>query len=71
MFWRILAPLELSARNEWTIANARDLARRHRARMTLLHVVQQIPDVAVGELREFDRRLERVSARPTETRSGS
>ena len=34
--------------------------------MTLLHVVQQIPDVAAGELRDFYRRLERASARIAE-----
>jgi universal stress protein A len=66
VFRRILVPLDLSARNERTIATARDLARRHRARVTLLHVVQQIPDVAAGELDEFYRRLERVSARRLE-----
>jgi nucleotide-binding universal stress UspA family protein len=32
----------------------------------LLHVVQQIPDVAVSELRGFYRRLERVSVRRLE-----
>jgi len=62
MFKRILVPLDLSARNRRTIDTARELARLHRARVTLLHVVQQIPDVAASELSGFYRRLERVSA---------
>jgi universal stress protein A len=66
VFERILVPLDLSGRNERTIETARELARRHHARVTLLHVVQQIPDVEAGELREFYRRLERVSARRLE-----
>ena len=61
MFKRILVPLDLSARNGRTIETARELAQRHHARVILLHVVQQIPDVAASELRDFYRRLERVS----------
>jgi nucleotide-binding universal stress UspA family protein len=66
VFKRILVPLDLSERNERTIQTARELARRHRARVSLLHVVQQIPDVAASELRDFYRRLEGVSARRLE-----
>jgi nucleotide-binding universal stress UspA family protein len=66
VFKRILVPLDLSERNERTIQTARELARRHRARVSLLHVVQQIPDVAGSELRDFYRRLEGVSTRRLE-----
>jgi nucleotide-binding universal stress UspA family protein len=66
MFKRILVPLDLSRRNERTIDTARELARLHHARVILLHVVQQIPDVAATELHGFYRRLERVSARRLE-----
>lgn len=66
MFQRILVPLDLSGRNGRTIETARELAWRHHARVTLLHVIQQIPDVAASELRDFYGRLERVSARRLE-----
>ena len=63
MFKRILVPLDLSGRHGRTIDTACELAQLHHARVTLLHVVQQIPDIASGELSDFYRRLERVSAR--------
>jgi nucleotide-binding universal stress UspA family protein len=63
VFKRILVPLDLSARNRRTIDTARELAHLHGARVTLLHVVHQIPDLAATELGSFYRRLERVSAR--------
>jgi nucleotide-binding universal stress UspA family protein len=63
VFKRILVPLDLSARNRRTIDTARELAQLHGARVTLLHVVHQIPDLAATELGSFYRRLERVSAR--------
>lgn len=63
MFKRILVPLDLSGRNGRTIDIARELAQLHHARVTLLHVVTQIPDVAASELSGFYQRLERVSAR--------
>ena len=62
MFKRILVPLDLSRRNQKTLDTARELAQLHRARVTLLHVVHQIPDLAASELSGFYRRLERVSA---------
>jgi nucleotide-binding universal stress UspA family protein len=66
VFEHILVPLDLSDRNARTIETAGDLASRHRSRVTLLHVVQQIPDIGAGELRAFYRRLERDSARRLE-----
>jgi nucleotide-binding universal stress UspA family protein len=65
VFKRILVPLDLSGRNQRnqrTIDAARELAKLHRSRVTLLHVVHQIPDLAASELSGFYRRLERVSA---------
>jgi nucleotide-binding universal stress UspA family protein len=66
VFRRILVPLDLSERNERTIRTAVELASRHRARATLLHVVQQIPNVPAGEMGRFYRRLEQDSARRLE-----
>jgi nucleotide-binding universal stress UspA family protein len=63
MFKRILVPLDLSGRHKRALDTACGLAQLHHARVILLHVVQQIPDVAASELREFYRRLERASAR--------
>jgi nucleotide-binding universal stress UspA family protein len=61
VFKRILVPLDLSRRNQRTLDTARELAQLHRARVTLLHVVHQIPDLAVSELSGFYRRLERLA----------
>jgi nucleotide-binding universal stress UspA family protein len=66
VFSRILVPLDLSERNERTIKTAIELARRHRARVTLLHVIQQIPNVSADELSDFYRRLEAVATRQLE-----
>ena len=63
MFKRILVPLDLSRRNQRTIETARELAQLHRARVTLLHVVHQIPDLAASELSGFYRRLERLATK--------
>ena len=63
MFKRILVPLDLSGRHTRTLDTAYEMARLHHARVTLLHVIQQIPDVSASELRAFYRRLERASAR--------
>jgi len=60
VFKRILVPLDLSRRNQRTLDTARELAQLHRARVTLLHVVHQIPDLAASELSDFYRRLERL-----------
>lgn len=66
MFKRILVPLDLSRRNGRTIDTACELAQLNHARVTLLHVVQRIPDIAATELSAFYRRLELASARKLE-----
>jgi nucleotide-binding universal stress UspA family protein len=70
MFKRILVPLDLSGRHERTIDTACDLAQLHHAQVTLLHVVQQIPDVAAAELRGFYRRMERGFGAQARTHRG-
>ena len=69
-FTRILVPIDLSDRNARTLATALALARQNRARVTLLHVIQQVADTPVAELDDFyrqlsataERRLERAAA---------
>ncbi len=63
MFKHILVPIDLSDRNARTLATARELARQSEARVTLLHVVQRVPHIALGELAPFYRRLEATSRR--------
>lgn len=57
MFKHLLVPIDLSGRHGRALAIALELARHHRARVTLLHVVHRLADTAPGELREFYRRL--------------
>jgi len=52
-FRNILVPIDLSVRTERTLRVALALARAHRARVTLLHVVQTVPNIAPAELRDF------------------
>jgi nucleotide-binding universal stress UspA family protein len=63
MFKRILLPVDLSDRHERTIRTALVLARQAGARVTLLHVIQRVPDLPFDELRDFYARLETDSAR--------
>jgi universal stress protein A len=57
MFKHILVPVDLSGRNAPALKTALALARLSRARVTLLHVVQRIEKIPIGELREFYKRL--------------
>ena len=63
MFAHILVPLDLGPRNERALVTARTLAVNNRARVTLLHVVEQIEHVPVAELRRFYARLEKEAQR--------
>ncbi|HEY7649194.1 MAG TPA: universal stress protein [Methylomirabilota bacterium] len=63
MFDHIVVPLDLSQRNTQALATARALAERLDARVTLLHVVQKLARVSVGEMRAFYRRLTAKSRR--------
>src|SRR5262245_22339170 len=57
MFKHILVPIDLSDRNARTLRTARDVAAPSRARVTLLHVVQHVPNIPVREMRPFYERL--------------
>lgn len=61
MFKSLLVPVDLSERNERALQTALELARKSHARVMLLHVIQSVPDLAFGELREFYGRLETAS----------
>ena len=61
MFRRILVPIDLSDRNARTLKVALALGREARARVTLFHVVQQVPGLAASEMRTFYDRLITVS----------
>ena len=63
MFKRILVPIDLSDKNSRTLRTALTMARYSRARVTLLHVVQRIPDIAFPEMQPFYRRLVATSER--------
>jgi nucleotide-binding universal stress UspA family protein len=61
MFKHLLVPTDLSDRNQRAIRTALALARQTHARVTLLHVIQSVPDLPFGELRDFYERLETAS----------
>ncbi len=61
MFARILVPIDLSDRNVRPLKVALALARQTRARVTLFHVVQQVPRLMPGEMRAFYERLLKAS----------
>ncbi|MEM9556714.1 MAG: universal stress protein [Acidobacteriota bacterium] len=60
MFQHILLPLDLSEDHRRTVNVGADLAHRHRARLTLLHVIEEIAGAASddAELGGFYSRLE-------------
>src|SRR3972149_1986208 len=66
MFKHILVPIDLSDGTARTLATALGLARQSGARVTLLHVVQRVPHIPLGELAGFYRRLEATSRRRLE-----
>jgi nucleotide-binding universal stress UspA family protein len=63
MFKHILVPIDLSDKNARTLQTALMLASQSRARVTLLHVVQHVPHIPLGEMRPFYRRLVATSRR--------
>ena len=63
MFKHILVPIDLSDKNARTLRTARMLATQSRARVTLLHVVQHVAHLPLGEMRPFYRRLVATSKR--------
>lgn len=66
MFTHILVPIDLSDRNARTLAIASALAQQSGARLTLLHVIQSVADLPPGQLRDFYRRLAKVSTQKLE-----
>lgn len=62
-FAHLLGPMDLSERNERQLRTARALGERGRARVTLLHVIQQVRHLPAAELRPFYARLESASRR--------
>ncbi len=63
MFKHILVPIDLSDRQGRVLRTARDLASQNHAQVTLLHVIHHVPDIPLGELRGFYRRLVKTSQR--------
>ena len=63
MFKHILVPIDLGGSQGRVLRIARDLARQSGAHVTLLHVIHHVPDLPLGELRGFYRRLEKTSRR--------
>ena len=62
MFQRILVPTDLTDTTHGALALAVDLARRRfDSRITVLHVIARIPNLADRELRDFYERLEHVA----------
>jgi nucleotide-binding universal stress UspA family protein len=59
MFKHLLVPIDLSTRNARILAVALGLAKRDRARVTLLHVIERVEGVPVGELQGFYRLLKK------------
>jgi len=63
VFHRILVPLDLSDRHARSIKLALALARHGPARVTLVHVIQQVRGLLPGEMRAFYDRLVKTSRR--------
>ena len=61
MFRHILVPLDFSDKNLSALETARELAHLHRARVSLLHVIEVIHNVPEEELRTFYDGLEKRS----------
>ena len=57
MFTHVLLPLDLSAKNERALTVALAMAAQNRARVTLLHIVQRVEHISLGEMRSFYDRL--------------
>jgi len=67
MFAHILVPIDLGDRNARALRTALELARRSRTRVTLLHVVQSVPNLPPAELSDFYARLARAATRKLES----
>ncbi|HEY8515442.1 MAG TPA: universal stress protein [Candidatus Binatia bacterium] len=63
MFKRILAPIDLSSRNERALRVAAELAAASSGTVTLLHVIQRIDGLPAAELKSFYTQLEKTARR--------
>src|SRR5262245_4974054 len=71
MFQHILVPTDLTDSTHRALALAVDLAhQRCGSQVTLLHVVESIPNLPDRELREFYKRLEHVACVRIQTMLG-
>jgi nucleotide-binding universal stress UspA family protein len=61
MFKKILLPLDLTEKHQAALTAAGDLAEQHHGEVTLLHVVEVIPGLALEEERTFYDRLQRAA----------
>jgi nucleotide-binding universal stress UspA family protein len=58
LFGRILVPVDFTTENERALDTAVEMAEVHGCRVTLLHVIKTVDQVAFGELEGFYRKLE-------------
>jgi nucleotide-binding universal stress UspA family protein len=61
MFKKLLLPLDLTDRHQAVLDIAADLARLHGGDVTLLHVIETIPGLAVEEEKTFFKNLEKTA----------
>lgn len=59
MFKKLLVPLDLTDKHQAVVDTAAKLAQQNDGDVTLLHVIESIPGLSVGEERTFYNRLER------------
>jgi nucleotide-binding universal stress UspA family protein len=57
VFRHVLVPLDLSAKNQRALSTALELARGDDAKVTLLHVVQTLEQLPLGDMRGFYTKL--------------
>jgi universal stress protein A len=66
-FRHILVPTDLTERTEKALELARQLVSRAAARVTLLHVIESIPGLSLGEVKPLYERLERNARKAMES----
>ncbi len=63
MFKKLLLPLDLTNKHQPVVNAAVELAQKHGATVTLLHVIEVIPGVSRDEEKSFFDRLEQSAAK--------
>jgi nucleotide-binding universal stress UspA family protein len=61
MFKKILLPVDLSNRHGPALEIGQNLARQNRAEIILLHVIELIAGLSMGEEKDFYQKLEKVA----------